>query len=292
MIKPKISVIIPVYNTQAYLESCLQSALGQSLQETEFICINDGSTDRSLDILLQYAHTDRRIRILDQENSGLSRARNAGLQAAQGEYLCFLDSDDLLPLGALARMYTVSSTGNLDILLFEYDLKYEPGAPIIGDGSPYVWRRSKAYPPATGEKMYTQMYWAGDYRCPVWGQCFRREFLLEQGIGFIENLIYEDELFTLQALLSAHRTAHLYEPLYLYRLRNGSITCFSPSLPKLASLLRILLEEADLCLSPQYSPEARSCIVHAAREMLKRTTEGYQGLLSAMLRKKFNGGPT
>lgn len=291
MIKPKISVIIPVYNTQAYLESCLQSALGQSLQETEFICINDGSADRSLDILLQYAHTDGRIRIIDQENGGLSRARNAGLQAAQGEYLCFLDSDDLLPPDALAKMVAVSSAGNLDILLFEYDLKYEPGAPVIGDGSPYVWRRSKAYPPADGEQMYIQMYCAGDYRCPVWSQCFRREFLLNRRIRFVENLIYEDELFTLQALLSAHRTAHLYEPLYLYRIRNGSITCSSPSLPKLASLLRILLEEAELCLSPQYSSEARSCIVHAAREMLKRTADSYRGLLSAMLQEKSNGSP-
>jgi glycosyltransferase involved in cell wall biosynthesis len=93
---PKVSIIIPVYNTEAYLERALTSVLSQTYRDFEAICVNDGSTDNSLAILESYAQKDSRIKIISQDNQGLSMARNNGLKEAQGEYVYFFDSDDAL----------------------------------------------------------------------------------------------------------------------------------------------------------------------------------------------------
>ena len=89
---PKVSVIIPVYNTEKYLEECLNSVENQTLEDIEIICVNDGSTDKSLEILNNHANKDSRIKVISQENGGLSHARNTGMKIAKGEYITFLDS--------------------------------------------------------------------------------------------------------------------------------------------------------------------------------------------------------
>ena len=98
---PRVSVIIPVYNTERYLTQCLESIVSQTLEDIEIICVNDGSKDGSADILRDYARRDRRVIVIDQPNQGLSAARNAGASAAAGDYLYFLDSDDYIERDAL-----------------------------------------------------------------------------------------------------------------------------------------------------------------------------------------------
>lgn len=93
----KVSVIIPIFNGAKFLQECLNSALNQSLSDIEVICINDGSTDNTLQILEEYAKLDRRIKIINQSNLGVSIARNKGIETAESEYVCFLDADDLYP---------------------------------------------------------------------------------------------------------------------------------------------------------------------------------------------------
>ena len=105
---PKISVIVPVYNTEPWLASCLDSVLAQSEQDFEVICVNDGSTDGSGATLKRYTEQDKRVRVLTQKNQGQSVARNAGLDVAKGEYIFFLDSDDLLPRYALATLLKIA----------------------------------------------------------------------------------------------------------------------------------------------------------------------------------------
>ena len=100
----RFSIIVPVYNAQAYLDDCLDSACGQTFEDLEIICVNDGSTDESGDILAARAMADKRIRVIDKANGGPSSARNDGIRIAQGEYLCFLDADDLLEPFALERL--------------------------------------------------------------------------------------------------------------------------------------------------------------------------------------------
>lgn len=94
----KISIIVPVYNTEKFLEKCLNSLINQTLKDIEIICINDGSTDKSLQILEKFANKDKRIQIINQTNSGLSVARNIGIKKAKGEYIGFVDSDDWVDL--------------------------------------------------------------------------------------------------------------------------------------------------------------------------------------------------
>ena len=105
LMKINISVIIPVYNAEEYLSECLKSIIGQSLREIEIICVNDGSTDRSLSILQYYAGIDKRVQVINQDNHGAGAARNTGMAVAKGKYLAFLDADDLYLPGALETCY-------------------------------------------------------------------------------------------------------------------------------------------------------------------------------------------
>lgn len=122
---PKVSVIIPVYNTEEYLEKCLYSIVNQTLNEIEIICVDDGSTDNSLQILKKYAENDNRIKVITQENSGAAVARNNGIDNAKGEYLYFIDSDDYVDLSFLEKMYNQSIDTDSDICLCQrtdYDM--------------------------------------------------------------------------------------------------------------------------------------------------------------------------
>ena len=121
---PKVSVIIPVYNTEKYLRQCLDSVINQTLTDIEIICVNDGSTDNSINILNEYAKNDSRIIVLSQKNSGAAIARNNGINNAIGEYLYFIDSDDYVDTTFLEKMYSQSLKYNADICLcrrYNYD---------------------------------------------------------------------------------------------------------------------------------------------------------------------------
>ena len=114
---PAISVIVPVYNVEKVLPRCLDSILAQTFADFELICINDGSPDNSAAVLADYAARDARIKIINQENAGLSAARNAGMQAAEGAYVCFCDSDDYLDAGFLADLYAAVTSEDADFAM-------------------------------------------------------------------------------------------------------------------------------------------------------------------------------
>ena len=111
----KISVVVPVYNVEAYLERCLDSLINQTLSDIEIICVNDGSTDSSPEKLEEFAKKDSRIKIINQENGGLSAARNTGIEAATGEYIGFVDSDDYVDLDFYEKLYNAATSHNADI---------------------------------------------------------------------------------------------------------------------------------------------------------------------------------
>ena len=113
----KVSVIVPVYNVEAYLEECLQSVIGQTFSEIEIIIVNDGSTDGSKGIINRYQASDSRIRVLEQQNRGQSAARNAGLRVAQGEYILFVDSDDYIHKDCIKTLYEHAKQ-ELDLVLY------------------------------------------------------------------------------------------------------------------------------------------------------------------------------
>lgn len=125
---PEVSIIVPVYNAARYLEECLDSVLAQTLQDIEIICINDGSTDNSRNILEQYARNDPRLKIVDQENLGVSAARNAGIDLALGKFLLFLDSDDLLDNKFNFKLIERQVS---DLLLFDFTYLYENNSLLL-----------------------------------------------------------------------------------------------------------------------------------------------------------------
>ena len=115
-VKPKVSVIIPVYNVEEYLRECLDSIINQTLKDLEIICINDGSTDNSLEILKEYASKDNRIKIIDKKNEGVAQARNKGIKSAKGGFVCFVDPDDIYPSNdILESLYTGAIEHNVNI---------------------------------------------------------------------------------------------------------------------------------------------------------------------------------
>lgn len=221
----KISVIIPMYNVEEYIEECLNSVLQQTFQKFEIICINDGSTDCSGDIAERYSKKDARIRVFHQKNAGLSAARNHGLRTAEGEYVLFLDSDDYLLEETLDHLYTEASKGNLDELFYNAKVFCDSEA-LEKQQSFYehYYQRKEDYSEIqTGRSLFIKMNQKRDLKPSACLQLLKRQFLLEHQLDFYEGIIHEDNLFTMKCLAFAKRTKFLNEDLYMRRVRVESI---------------------------------------------------------------------
>lgn len=179
---PKVSVVIPVYNTAPYLHQCLDSVLAQTLREIELICVDDGSTDGSAAILKEYASKSpvsrTSINILTQENAGQSVARNIGTAHARGEYIYYLDSDDTLHPHALERLYQVAEALRLDVLFFDAEVLYETDTlrEQFQHAEGYYHSMAQITAPCTGAELLTQLSEKRMYRvshaCNFRGQSF------------------------------------------------------------------------------------------------------------------------
>lgn len=209
----KVSVIVPVYNTAQYLPFCLNSCLQQTLFDIEIICVNDGSTDNSQEILEAYAARDYRVIIVNKENGGLSSARNAGLKAATGEIIMFLDSDDAIAENACERVWCEAREGKYDILAFSST--YFPTNP-----EPIQWIKDRLQVRNSRHYGFTpEILFCNNGSKPfVWRQAFLKEFLDKHGLTFDESVRFgEDTVFDMEAYPLAHRFAFISDALYHYR---------------------------------------------------------------------------
>ena len=220
----KVSVIIPVYNTEKYVEECIRSVIRQNLQDIEIIVIDDGSTDKSLEIIERIANEDERVIILSQENQGQSVARNYGLRHAKGEFILFLDSDDLLVWCALEHLYRQAKYHRIDELLYE-GVSFYDTIELYRD---YPWYYT-AYTykddysePLTGRELMAATVENGEYYVMPGVRLFNRAFLKDNKILFPERIILEDNIFALRTLNAAKRAWVHKEPLYLRRVRPES----------------------------------------------------------------------
>lgn len=220
---PLVSVIIPVYNTAAYVGECLESICRQTIDDIEIICINDGSTDNSLDVLLRYAANDDRIYVYTQDNGGQGAARNRGLSVARGDFIYFMDSDDLLRREALSELVDRMKKDDLDIVYFDAD--------SFGDGaneSTIKWYRTYYHRKQTYEGVFTgrdlmdRMVDNNEYRVSPCLQMIRKSFLIWKGLSFPEGIIYEDNAFNFKAMLQAERVGYMPKSFYDRRVRDGS----------------------------------------------------------------------
>lgn len=215
----RLSIIIPVYNVEDYLAECLDSVfLGQNLDGCEVICVNDGSTDGSRQILSQCKGKYPELIIIDQVNGGLSAARNSGLRVAKGEYIYFLDSDDFLYPGVIVRMMDFAQKNDLDLCFFN----------VLKDGKdPYFKIKSNVQGVLTGFQFYQRFYSHNNYFPPSanWMYLYKRSMLKKNQLIFKEGLVHEDEEFTPRAYVFATRASYLDFTIQYHRvLRKGSLT--------------------------------------------------------------------
>jgi glycosyltransferase involved in cell wall biosynthesis len=211
---PIISVIVPIYKTEKYVSSCLESLINQTLQNIEIICVNDGSPDNSLIICEKYAQNDPRIIIISQTNQGLSAARNTGLSYARGEYIQFCDSDDYFMPTMCEKMYTVISSMDVDMAMSGIDLVYEDMPPWSDENWFSVPFRGIS---TINDDLFKTI------NVYAWNKIFKREFIVKYNIKFPYGLHYEDAAFLFKYLMISRSIYCIDLPLYNYVRRSNSI---------------------------------------------------------------------
>lgn len=216
-----ISVIIPVYNVEPYLRECLDSVIFQTKPELEIICVNDGSPDNSLEILQEYAAKDSRIKLIDQENQGLSRTRNNALAIAKGEYVMFLDSDDWIRNDACEILYNKCKKYNLDMLNFA-GTNFKNGSRDC-----FQWKNQTIFYGTKGKEIYDRKAVKEIIdRIPISSEryFYRRQFIEDHKIRFPEGINYEDNYFVRKAIMFVQNFGTEDKILIFKRMHSESIT--------------------------------------------------------------------
>ena len=221
----KFSIIVPVYNVEKFLRESLDSIVAQTLKDFEVICVNDGSTDNSLEILNEYAKSDFRFKIISQENQGQGVARNNAIDIAQGKYLLFVDPDDFIESNTLEVLYNKFHETDVDIIQFDYATCKEDGTHkrvetfkkrlkkyfnySIKNNQIFNWHEIKK---KNLEKMFLV----------IWDKAYKTCFIKKYNIRFAPNKIGEDQLFSISSIFSTNKILYVDIPFYHYRMRFGS----------------------------------------------------------------------
>ncbi len=215
--KIKVSVIIPCYNVEKYVGQCLDSVRGQTMPDLEIICVNDGSTDSTLDVLNKYAKQDSRIRIISQDNAGLSAARNAGLKYASGEYIAFLDSDDFVASDYYGSMYLRAQDMDADLVIGN-DIWYWDDCQMQIGVTHY---RNFADKKSVITKHHDKIRILS--ACAVWNKLYKRTLITDNNLEFYEGKHLEDMPFTFSAVALSRKIVFQPFSFLFYRQRNSSI---------------------------------------------------------------------
>lgn len=214
-----VSVIIPVYNVEKYLEECIDSVLNQTYKNIEIIIVDDGSTDSSGNICDRYAETNSQIQVVHQQNSGLSATRNTGEKQAKGKYIYFLDSDDYIVFDAIEKLCCIAENNNADVVFFDAE-NFADNADMNVKQS---YLRKNKYCVQSGIATLEQLQKNMEYHSAVPLLFLNREFLINNKISFLQNVVYEDMLYTYQVFCRADKVAQCAEALYHRRYRENSI---------------------------------------------------------------------
>ena len=217
----KVSIIVPVYNVEDYLSQCIDSLINQTLKDIEIICVDDKSTDNSLNILKDYASKDSRIIILEQEiNQGQGVARNRALDVAKGDYIMFCDPDDWYELDACELAYNQISSNNNDMVLFSLNRYYEDSGDIVKKNH---FNLMKDYIGCQNIEIKT-LNANFINNLFIVGQIYNRNFIMNNNIKFGAGRMFEDQSFMLPCYIYANDISILDEYLYNYRIRKSSST--------------------------------------------------------------------
>lgn len=258
----KVSFIVPIYNVENYLSECLESILHQTIRGMEVILVNDGTKDNSMAVAEEFRKRSSSIRIIEKENGGISSARNAGLRAARGEYICFVDSDDFYTLDFAETFYRLCKEKNLDIIRGWYGIYDSETGRYLPHPAPKI---SYCEQVLSGEEFLCKSVSEHANEVVPWLGFFKRDYLQKNNIRFPEGIHYEeDQLFFLQALLCDPRCRVLQSQLefYAYRKRGGSATK-TPTIRQAQDVMFVV--HAENRLLQEYAP-----ITKAGRKAAKK----------------------
>jgi len=246
-----LSIVVPVYNVEKYVAECLESLL--QLDDAEIIVVNDGSSDSSLEVVVGIQQRNKNIKVITQENAGLSAARNSGLMACIGDYVYFVDSDDIANDFGVSEAYDYAKKKNLDIAqchievfkdgvfnerhLFR-DVRYRKNSEILN-----------------GDKYFKKYVRSGEFPIPVFSNIYKRSYLLKHDLFFLNGVIHEDVEWVPRVFSMAGDVAFLNKTICYYRIREGSITneqILSKGSRSLDSLLVILKRYTDNDFTKKY----------------------------------------
>ena len=212
---PLISVIIPVYNVEKYIDRCLESVVNQTYKNLEIILVDDGSTDSSGKKCDEYAKNESRIKVLHKTNGGLSDARNAGTAICKGEYITFVDSDDWIDITLVEHLYSNLINAGADISIGLFQKVYDDIAAKQHQDKVSVYEYS-------GKEAVRQMYVFASFSVHAWGKLYKKA--LFDKICYPKGKVYEDEFTTYKVLLAANKVVVTNEKLYFYYIRNDSLS--------------------------------------------------------------------
>lgn len=232
--KPMISIIVPVYNAGLYLDECINSLLAQTADDIEIICVNDGSTDHSAEILNRYGRHDNRLRIISQNNQGVSAARNRGIKESRGEWVMFVDADDWIDAATCQTVRQIAIERDADMVLWPYIREFNKGEKhlprLLADGDmefsgealPLPLLHRKFIGPV-GEELRdpTLLHSWGT----VWGKLYRKEVI--GTTTFVDTQIVgsaEDALFNIEIFNRVKKAIYINKPMYYYRKHKQSFT--------------------------------------------------------------------
>ena len=210
-----ISILVPVYNVERYLNQCLDSILQQTFRDFEVICINDGSTDHSLEIIKSFIAKDKRFKLIDKINTGYGHSMNQGLSQCQGEYISIIESDDYIQPDMLERLYTVAIKNNLDVARCNYYLFSKFSKKLNNDYIKDILA-NKVLKPLDHIKIF--------YQPPsIWVNLYKKDFIDKNKIRFLETAgaSFQDTSFIFKVYALCKRFMYINEALLYYRIDNN-----------------------------------------------------------------------
>lgn len=220
---PKLSVVIPIYNAQTYLREALDSVVGQTFEDLEIICVNDGSKDDSLKIVEEYAEKDNRFKIIDKPNSGYGASVNRGFDEAAGEFVAIFEPDDILENNIYETLLGEAHKNNLDVVKCNFYNYWSKKNKLKRSGLIARCAKKDVFEPKDNLKMFT-------CHASVWAGVYRKKFLEENGIRFLETpgASFQDMSFNFKVIASSPRIKLLETPLLRYRQDNPGSSINNP----------------------------------------------------------------
>ena len=257
----KVSVIVPVYNTEKYLEKCLDSIVNQTYQDIEIIIVNDGSTDNSKEIINKYVDKYSNIKVYNKQNGGLSSARNLGIEKANGKYLMFVDSDDYIEKTMIKKMYEKSQENKSDIVVCEFSYVYDDG------------RKIRSYSNLNYTNISDKKYLLTPPMAPI--RLIKKD--LFNNIKFKEGIYYEDLELCPKLVKYSKKISYVNESLYNYLMRDSSIMHQNSFNDKLLDIYKVLDSNYDALIKEYHDEIEYMYIIHLLRTASLRFLDYKEG---------------